>query len=510
MFNKILRFFNTIKFLKLKQINYRLYYLIRSKFRKVVGIKPLLSINSYTYPLQLQNSIHIIDSYLGDNSFCFLNLLKKFEKEIDWNYANYGKLWRYNLTYFDFLSQNHKDSLFLIENFIDNNIQDGLEPFPISLRGINWIKYISYHNIKNKKIDNSLYAQYYILLDTLEYHLLGNHLLENAFSLLFGAYYFQDEKFYNSAKIILLEQLEEQILDDGGHFELSPMYHQIMLFRVLDCINLIKNNSWKERELLEFLTIKAEKMFGWLKAISYKNGDIPLLNDSANCIAPTTDQLFKYFENLNLRVENLKLSDSGYRKITKDRYECVVDIGNIGAEYIAGHAHADTFSFELRIDGKPFIVDTGISTYESCNRRDIERSTTSHNTVEVNGRNQSEVWGGFRVANRANIIDIKELENMIESTHNGYRNILHTRQWIFDKDSIIIRDNLTQEAKAIARLHFHPNITKEDISRYIDIDDSWEFGEYFYSPEFNIKLTAIVVVIKFTNYLEINIKCNKL
>ena len=144
MFNKILRFFNTIKFLKLKQINYRLYYLIRSKFRKVVGIKPLLSINSYTYPLQLQNSIHIIDSYLGDNSFCFLNLLKKFEKEIDWNYANYGKLWRYNLTYFDFLSQNHKDSLFLIENFIDNNIQDGLEPFPISLRGINWIKYISY------------------------------------------------------------------------------------------------------------------------------------------------------------------------------------------------------------------------------------------------------------------------------------------------------------------------------------------------------------------------------
>ncbi len=67
-----------------------------------------------------------------------------------------------------------------------------------------------------------------------------------------------------------------------------------------------------------------------------------------------------------------------------------------------------------------------------------------------------------------------------------------------------------KEAKAIARLHFHPNITKEDILRYIDIDDSWEFGEYFYSPEFNIKLTVIVVVIKFTNYLEINIKCNKL
>ena len=84
----------------------------------------------------------------------------------------------------------------------------------------------------------------YILLDNLEYHLLGNHLLENGFSLLFGAYYFQDENLYKKAKEILEKELNEQILDDGAHFELSPMYHQLMLFRVLDCINLVKHNQW--------------------------------------------------------------------------------------------------------------------------------------------------------------------------------------------------------------------------------------------------------------------------
>ena len=505
----MIRTLRTIKFLKPKQINYRLYYIIRSRFRKLIGIKPILSKKSDSNLLKLQNSIHIIDSYLGDSSFCFLNLSKRFEPKIDWNYATYGKLWTYNITYFDFLSQNHKDSLFMIENFIDNieSIKDGLEPFPISLRGINWIKYLSYHKIKNQKIDNSLYAQYYILLDNLEYHLLGNHLLENAFSLLFGAYYFQDEVLYKKSKKILLEHLEEQILNDGGHFELSPMYHQIMLFRVLDCMNLVKNSNWQNRELLEFLTIKAEKMLGWLKAISYKNGDIPLLNDSTNGIAPTTEQLFKYSQDLNLKIPNSKLLDSGYRKINQDRYECIVDIGEIGAKYIAGHAHADTFNFELRIDCKPFIVDTGLSTYETCNRRDIERSTFSHNTVEVEGKNQSEIWGGFRVGNRANIIDLKESNNTIKATHNGYGDILHTREWIFKKDTIIIRDNLTKKSQSIAILHFHPDITKEDILNHIIINsNNMEFGEYYYASNFNTKTKAIMISIYFDNSLEMEIK----
>ncbi len=209
------------------------------------------------------------------------------------------------LAYFEYLKK--KEDICLIYDFIENieNIKDGLEPFPISLRGINWIKFLTKFEIKDKKIDNSLYAQYYILLDNIEYHLLGNHLLENGFSLLFGYYYFQDEKLYVRAKDILKAELEEQILDDGGHFELSPMYHQIMLFRVLDCINLVENNMYKHQELLEFLIIKAEVMLGWLENISYKNGDIPLLNDSANKISPTSNELFKYAKKLNIQIKNL-------------------------------------------------------------------------------------------------------------------------------------------------------------------------------------------------------------
>ena len=192
----------------------------------------------------------------------------------------------------------------------------------------------------------------------------------------------------------------------------SPMYHQIILFRVLDCFNLVESNDWKsDQALAQLLKSKAEKMLGWLLAISLKNGDIPHVNDSTSRIAPTCEQLLEYSKRLGLSYSNPQLADSGYRKITMPNYEMIVDVGDIGPDYIPGHAHSDTFNFLLYVDKLPVIVDTGISTYEKNNRRQYERSTKAHNTVQINDLDQSEVWGGFRVAKRAYITDLEEKEN---------------------------------------------------------------------------------------------------
>jgi len=509
---KIILLVNTVKFLKSIQIYYRFYYLLRAKIRKIIGFQYPLSQASSSVELNFQRSIYSYESYRESNEFKFLNLSTKFHDNIDWNYAQYGKLWTYNLNYFDFLNQ-EKNYPFIgvIEDFIDNQeyIKDGFESFPISLRGINWIKYLTYHNVKNRKIDDSLYAQYFRLVDSLEYHLLGNHLLENSFSLLFGAYYFEDENLYKVAKKILVDELEEQILADGAHFELSPMYHQIMLYRVLDCINLIEGNSWKNRELLPIFRDKAEIMLGWLKNISYENGDIPLLNDSANGIAPTTNELFEYAKRLELITKKIDMKECGYRKISTDSYELILDVGDIGPDYIPGHAHSDTFNFELHINGRPFIMDTGLSTYETNERRTTERSTSSHNTVEINGKNQSEVWGGFRVGNRAKIIDLIESKSIIEASHNGYLNeekILHTRKWSFEKGKIVIEDSLNKASDAVARLHFHPSVEKEDILKSILISTkSIKFETYQFAPAFNTLQSGICLVINFDRTLKVEI-----
>ncbi len=459
-------YIHTLRFMKMRQINYRVYYLVRNKIRKFKNFTYSYSLKSNSHKLLFKPSIDSYNSFSNNmTNFSFLNLSHTFEKNIDWNYAKYGKLWTYNLTYFEFLNQHDisfKDGLYLINDFIENinSVKDGLEPFPIALRGINWIKFLSHYQVHEQKIDDSLYAQYYILIDNLEYHLLGNHLLENGFSLLFGSYYFSDEKLHFHAKKILFAELQEQILSDGAHFELTPMYHQIMFFRVLDCINLISNNDvFQDNELEEFLRNKASLMYGWLKNMTYENGKIPHFNDSIDGIAPTSEQLFQYAQRLNIHHKVLPLGESGYRKYTHDYYELIVDVGNIGPDYIPGHAHSDTFNFELYIQNQPFIVDTAISTYENNAQRKYERSTVAHNSVVVDDENQSEVWSSFRVAKRAKIIKLEESDDYVSAIHDGYkkRGIMHKRSFYTLANNIIIDDEilLKNNQHYIAKAYFH-------------------------------------------------------
>lgn len=505
---KILRFLNTIKYLKLKQISYRVFYLTRSRYRNFTNFRYCYSKQSTPTMLSLEQSIDYY-ALCRDKEFVFLNLSKKFDDILDWNYSGHGKLWTYNLTYFEYLKS--KEDVNLLYDFVDNieTINDGLEPFPISLRGINWIKFLTKYGINDSKINDSLYAQYDILVDNLEYHLLGNHLLENGFSLLYGAYYFQDDKLYSKAKEILSDELQEQILEDGGHFELSPMYHQLILFRLLDCINLVKNNLYKDKELLSFLNQKASLMLGWLDTMTYQSGHMPLFNDSANGVAPTAEKIFAYARRLDISYSKKKLNESGYRKIIRDKFECVVDVGSLGPDYIPGHAHSDTFNFELYIDNKPFIIDTGLSTYNIGQVRGYERSTKAHNTVEVNGENSSEVWGGFRVAGRAKVVGLIEKDNFIQASHDGYKKIgvYHTRKWEFSDKKVTIEDTLNKTSSATARFYFSPNVSREGIEKRIILyGHQYKIRKDYYSPEFNKRVPTLVLEVDFEKELIIDIR----
>ncbi|MBA4056306.1 MAG: hypothetical protein C0490_16445 [Marivirga sp.] len=292
---------------------------------------------------------------------------------------------------------------------------------------------------------------------------MGNHLLENGFSLLFGAYYFQNEKFYKIAIEIIDSELNEQVLNDGAHFELSPMYHQILLFRLLDCVNLVKNNKWKNGQFLARLNQKATLMLGWLKATTFLNGEIPLVNDAAAEIAPKTTFILEYADRLGIKFEAATPNESGYRMIRSGAYELFLDVGNIGPDYIPGHAHSDTLSYLLCVDRLPVIVDVGISTYENCPTRHYERSTMAHNTVMVNNQQQSEIWSSFRVGRRAKIIQREEFDSTIAASHDGYKSmgITHKRTWSWEDTKIVVEDELPGTKpgdQSISYLHFHPDV----------------------------------------------------
>ena len=524
-FNKIKLFINTVMHLKPVQIYYRFYYFIRNRlFRYNVKKRIIHDFNSIVW----KNGIEYDNYYFQkENSFIFLNITHSFSDKINWNFNQFGKLWTYNLNYFDFLNQENiskETGIKLIQDFIKNDafLKDGKEPYPISLRCINWVKFLSNKQVKDKLINNTLYFHYCILFKNLEYHLLGNHLLENAFSLLFGAYYFQDEEFYNKSKNLLVCELNEQVLKDGAHIELSPMYHQIILTRLLDSVQLIKLNSkWKKDGLISFLELKASLMISWLSNITYKNGDIPMLNDATFNIAPNSKKIFSYAKHLEINSQAIPLSDSGYRKINFNSYELLIDVGNVGASYQPGHAHSDTFNFELIKDGNPIIVDTGISTYEKNTVRQNERATSSHNTVKIGSKDQTQVWGGFRVAKRAKITHLVEKSNFIEASHDGYLSdgYIHTRSFLWEENNFILKDkiNISTANKTKAYFHLHSSLVKplvfgntiilesSGISIEFERASNICIEEYQLSAGFNKTKLAYKIVVLFDQILKTKI-----
>jgi len=494
--NKLLLLYHTIKHLKPIQIRYQLWYRIRHKMTQLLRLNDSLSIPSPATPVKLVPWIAKSESYQA-GKFTFLNISHTFPEEFDWNLSQYGKLWAYNLNYMDYLLQPSIEvatGMKLVEKFIYDLPQNstGLEPYPIALRGINWIKFLSLHNSlitdhsSLTTINNSLYAQYHILLNNLEYHLLGNHLLEDAMSLLYGAYYFRDRKFYSKAKKILEKELEEQILEDGGHFELSTMYHQILLDRLLDCFNLISNNDvfQDQDELKSLMQWKARKMLQWLNAMTFSNGEVPLLNDAAPGIAPSTGEINKYAIRLKLAVEeeirityknpaHSFLSQSGYRNYNGKNYECIVDVGPVGPSYQPGHAHADTFNFVVNVNNQPIIVDTGISTYDAGEKRLKERGSSAHNTVTVQDKDSSQIWSSFRVAKRAGVKIIVDNNQRIIAQHDGYKSLgtTHKREWQFDENQILINDMLEGKiTEGKAHIWLRPGLTPIQNQQSIKIE----------------------------------------
>lgn len=472
----IARYFHTLRFLTPAQLYYQLFYKIRSQVRKITGYKHKISLYKEGAPLQPKAGwIEKCTSYQGDNCFEFLNVQHHFTGS--WDDRSQGDLWRYNLNYMDFLlqpSMTAEEGYSWIERYI-NATQDNKiawDPYPISLRGINWTKFVSLHHEalsqeQLQRIDTALYSQYKSLMCSTERHLMANHYLENGFSLLFAALYFDDSAFYKAAEKILYTQLDEQILRDGAHFELSPMYHCVILERLLDCYNAIDTQRYQP--LSNFITEKIKKMLGWLRSVMMTDGTIPLLNDAALGVAPSPHELFQYAESLGVAEDNLGLADSGYRKWRRERYEVMADVAPLGPSYNLGHSHADTFTFTMHVDGNPFIVDTGTSTYTAGKRRGYERSTKAHNTVCINDTDSSQVWGAFRCAKRASVTLIEETADKVKASHDGYASlgVKCSREFISRDDRFIITDIVEGRcpSEAVARLYLSPEIADVEVRK---------------------------------------------
>ena len=512
MWTKLKLYFHTLKYLKPIQIRYRLFYALRRK----LNLYHLLSKQNFQLNprnLAFRESITSFPWEVKENTFEFLNQSVTFDKDgINWNYSEFGKLWTYNLNYFEFLHQEKltkEEGLRYIRNYIENGetLKDGLEPYPISLRIIFWIRFIAKHEIQDDQINNILGKHLTRLFNHIEYHLLGNHLMENSFALIFGGLYFSNDIIFEKGKVLLIQELKEQILDDGAHFEYSPMYHDILLYRLLDVYNLISQNT-DDSVFNSILREKISLMLSWSSLLSFTDQRRAFFNDTTQEIAPSFKDLQSYAKRLGIGLsENHKLGESGFRRYEKEGSIFIIDCGPAGASYIPGHAHNDALSFELHHKGDPMIVNTGISTYNNSERRRYERSTLAHNTVQIGNMEQSETWSAFRLGRRSINKILVDREDSFEGESEHYSGAAHKRCFRFGDNEILIKDQISGGAGKAA-FHFHPSYPLERVKNIISFSNSHsvEIEEFEYSLGYNKFATGYRYLVDFEGVLETTIK----
>jgi len=264
---------------------------------------------------------------------------------------------------------------------------------------------------------------------------------------------------------IVTRELQEQILGDGAHYERSAMYHLLLMQHLMELIVFLDAAKRPSAAgLLELLREKAALMLGWAKAFAFSNNSYAGFGDSMTQLTPELIEFEKLAQDLLLKKETVILDDSGYRKITTQGLEFIFNCGAIKPGYQPGHAHSDLFSFCMHVDGQPLIVDTGVSTYESSERRMQERSTPAHNTLAVAVSNSSEVWSSFRVGRRAVPTIHTDTDELIVASHTGYVKkfrLVHQRGVRLNEGGVEIEDILLGEGQedAMVYLHFHPDIS---------------------------------------------------
>jgi len=355
------------------------------------------------------------------------------------------------------------------------SLKDAWHPFCISRRVSNWLQWWSLSpppEAARKLLLTIATAQIAFLCDHLEWDLRGNHLLFNLWALaLAGAFLTGPfgEQLLTIIETNLPDQIEEQLAEGGEHFERSTAYHIEVAELFLDLRDVLK--PFRPRLSAQCGSISA-RMTNLVVGISHPDGDPPLFGDSTLHVRPILDRLKSCLVN-SLDSPSSQQAQSrmfGDYWVWRHNDDCLIfDTGPVGADELPAHAHCDLLGFEASIGGHKLFVDSGVSSYEDDGVRRYCRSTAAHNSVEIDGVSQCDVWGKFRMGYRGHSQLLDEGHQggnwWCQASHDAYRRLgvpVIARHFECIEDGTwACMDVLWGSGNhdLVSRLHLHPAVT---------------------------------------------------
>jgi len=260
------------------------------------------------------------------------------------------------------------------------------------------------------------------------------------------------------------QEIDQQILIDGGHIERSPAVQLAVLRQLIDIRDALRE---AKAEVPPTLQTAIDRVAPMLRFFRHGDGGLALFNDSDEEEGWSIDVVLTRAEARGKPLE--AAPHTGFQRLTANRTLILIDTGRAPPPHFDRHAHAGTLSFEMSIGKERLVVNCGAYADDNAEWRAAQRSTAAHSTVTVEDLNSAVLLSSGHLGLRPENVTVERREadgnSWIESSHDGYVRTLgvtHTRRLYLAANGGDMRGEDTLEGKGnhkyAVRFHLHPAV----------------------------------------------------
>src|SRR5579864_3377260 len=284
----------------------------------------------------------------------------------------------------------------------------------------------------------------------------------------------------------LSEELQRQILPDGGHISRNP---GALIDLLTDLLPLRQTFAARNIAPPPALLNAIDRMMPMLRFYRHGDGSIALFNGMSGTPSDVLATLLAYDDTHGAPMSNM--SHTGFQRLDAGNTILIMDTGPAPPPAVSQDAHAGCLSFELSSGTSRIVTNCGMPSTGRDNWRSFARSTVAHSTLTFHETSSCQfvefsamkrlLQGAPIVSGPTNVESYREeVANgeLLTTSHDGYLDrfgVVHRRVLMLSHDGVRLdgEDSLTpgpsgrikgNETDYAVRFHLHPSVKASRLS----------------------------------------------
>ncbi|WP_375786040.1 heparinase II/III family protein [Bradyrhizobium sp. Pha-3] len=289
-----------------------------------------------------------------------------------------------------------------------------------------------------------------------------------------------------SATRRLSDELQRQILPDGGHISRNP---GALVELLSDLLPLRQTFAARNIAPPPALLNAIDRMMPMLRFFRHGDGSFALFNGMSTAPSDLVATLLAYDDTRGVPMSSMP--HSGFQRLDAGNTTLIIDTGPPPPASVSQDAHAGCLSFELSSGVSRIVVNCGMPNTGRDNWRPFARSTAAHSTLTYRDTSSCQfvelsamkrlLRGAPVTSGPSNVESYREAipdGDVLTASHDGYLSrfgVIHRRVLMIAQDGTRMEgeDSLSpapggrikgSEADCALRFHLHPSVKASRLS----------------------------------------------